>query len=218
MLLLARVPNRRFGVNTAEGVLLPSALALAAIVLVLSVPTGVTTGHVGCLVATGAVTLTVAIDPKRTGTNRSGPRQGSLPILAASFLKRQSSVLWVVGRIHCSNIQLDGRVERGVFALLLLLPFDVLLSRRPWVAWRSDLERPRCCFLCGVGASISEAMVACTLSSCVSNWVFRAGGVDTTEDKFVTLTPYVSCSMRVFELYLSRMQTSERGPVVFVQV
>ena len=79
--------------------------------------------------------------------------------------------------------------QRGFFALLLLLPLDVLLSRRPWVAWRSDLERPRCCFLGGVGASISEAMVAWTLSSCVFNSVFRAGGLDTAEDKFVLLTP-----------------------------
>ena len=115
--------------------------------------------------------FTVAIDPKRTGANRSGPRQGPLPIFAASVINRQSSVLWVVGRIQCSNIQVAGRVERGVFALLLLLLYrlDTLLSRRPSVAWRSDLERPRFCFLGGVGASISEAMVACTLSSCVSN-------------------------------------------------
>ena len=86
--------------------------------------------------------LTVAIDPKRSGANRSRPRQGSLSILAASFLNRQSSVLWVVGRMQCSKVQVDGRVERGVFALLLLLlsRLDTLLSRRPWVAWRSDLE------------------------------------------------------------------------------
>ena len=109
--------------------------------------------------------LTVAIDPKRTGDNQSEPCQGSLPILAASFLNRRSSVLWVVDRMQCSKGQVEGRVERGVFALLLLLPLDALLSRRPWVAWRSDLERPRFCFLGGVGASISEAMVACTLSS-----------------------------------------------------
>ena len=116
--------------------------------------------------------LTMAIDPKRTGAIRSGPRQGSLPILAANVLNRQSSVLWVVGRIKCSNIQVDGRVDRGVFTLLLLLLYrldTLLLSRRPWVAWRSDLERPRFCFMGGVGAPISEAMVACTLSSCVSN-------------------------------------------------
>ena len=92
LLLLTRVPARRFGINTAEGVLLPSALALAATVFVPSVPTGVTTGHVGCLVATGAVLLTVAKDPKRAGDNRSGPRQGSLPIFSANFLNRQSSV------------------------------------------------------------------------------------------------------------------------------
>ena len=218
LLLLARVPNRRFGVNAAEGVLLPSTLALAATVFVPSVPTGVTTGHVGCLVATGAVLLTVAIDPKRSGTNRSGPRQGSLPIFSASFFKRQSSVWWVVGLIQCWNIQLDGRVERSVFCLPLLFPLDELLSRRPWVTWRSDLKRPRCCFRGGVGASIIEAMVACTLSSRVSNWVFRAGEVDTTEDKFETLTPHVSCLMHVFELDLSRMQTSERGLLVFAQV
>ena len=101
LLLLTRVPTRRFGVNTAEGVLLPSALALAATVFVPSVPTGVTTGHVGCLVATGAVLLTVAKDPKRAGANRSGPRQGSLPIFSANFLNRQSSVRWMVGLIQC---------------------------------------------------------------------------------------------------------------------
>ena len=119
---------------------------------------------------TAAVVLTMAFDPKRSGIYCPGLRQGSFPILAASFLNKQSSVLWVVGRIQFSKIQIGGRVERGAFALLLLLPrLDALLSRRSWVAWRSDLERPRFCFLGGVGASTSEAMVACTLSSRVSN-------------------------------------------------
>ena len=47
-------------------------LAITATVLVLSVPTGVTTGHWGCLVVTTAVVLTVVIDLKRSGTYRSG--------------------------------------------------------------------------------------------------------------------------------------------------
>ena len=186
LLLLTRVPSRRFGGN--EGVLLPSALALTATVFVPLVPTGVTTGHVRCLVATRAVLLTVAIDPRRPGTDQSGLRQESLPIFSASFFKRQSSVLWVVGLIQCSNLQLDDCVARGVF-LPLFFPLDELLSRRPWVVWRSNLERPRCCFRGGVGASIMEAIVAWTLSSRVSNWVLRAGEVDATEDKFGTLTP-----------------------------
>ena len=105
--------------NTAEGVLLPSALALAATVFVPAVPTGVTTGHVGCLVATGAVLLTVAKDPKRAGDNRSGPRQGSLPIFSANFLNRQSSVRWVVGRMQCWNVHVNGRVVRDAFFPLL---------------------------------------------------------------------------------------------------
>ena len=41
----------------------------------------------------------------------------------------------------------------------------------------------------GAGASTSEAMVACTLSSRVSNRFLRGGGVDTTEVKFVVLRP-----------------------------
>ena len=52
---------------------------------------------------------------------------------------------------------------------------------------RSDLERPRFFCLGGEGASTSESMVACTLSSRVSNRFLREGGVGTTEDKFVDL-------------------------------
>ena len=137
--------------------------------------------------ATGAVLLTVAKDPKRAEAIRSGPRQGSLPIFSTSFFNRQSSVRWVVGLIQCSNVQLAGRVVRGVFSPLFF-PLDVLLSRA-WVAGRSDLERTRCCFRGGVGASIIEAIVACTLKRRVSYWVFRAGDVDAIEDKFETLTP-----------------------------
>ena len=76
LLPLTLVPARRSGINTAEGVLLPSALSLAATAFVPSVPTGVTTGHVGCLVATGAVLLTVAKDPKRAGIIDLGPVKG----------------------------------------------------------------------------------------------------------------------------------------------
>ena len=45
LLPVAPVANGRCGVNTAESVLLPSALAVTATVLVPSVVTGVTTGH-----------------------------------------------------------------------------------------------------------------------------------------------------------------------------
>ena len=69
---------------------------------------------------TAAVVLTVAIDPKRLGAYRSGLRQESFPILAASFLNKQFFVLWVVGCIQCSKVQVGDRVERDVFALLLL--------------------------------------------------------------------------------------------------
>ena len=138
---------------------------------------------------TAAVVLTVAIDPKRSETHRPGLRQDSVPIFAASLANRHSSVLWVMGLIRCSKVQVCGHVERGAFALLLLLSrLDALLWRRPWVAWRFDLERPRFFCLVGVGASTSEAMVACTSSSRVSNRLL-GGEVDTTEDKFVAVTP-----------------------------
>ena len=52
--------------------------------------------------ATAAVVLTVAINPKRMETHRPGLRQDFVSIFAASLADRQSSVLCVVGRMQCS--------------------------------------------------------------------------------------------------------------------
>ena len=108
------------GVNTAEGVLLPSALAITATVLVPSVPTGVTTGHSGCLVVTAAVVLTVAIDLKRSGTYRPGFVRTLSRFFAVSLANRYSSVLWVSPTVLiCAGTWLCHAA--GGFTLLLLL-------------------------------------------------------------------------------------------------
>ena len=70
--------------------------------------------------------------------------------------------------MQCWNVHVNGRVVRDAF-FPLLFALDVLVSLRPWVTGRSDLERPRCCFRGGVGASMIEAIVACTSSRRVSN-------------------------------------------------